>query len=172
MLEQSKKISSYTDFWRHHCLQTLFLLFKFAAIETIENQPTNALLVAHLYQWVTSAWVSLWKSLFSQRKLQGTPQIAGRINNHDDDDSNGKLNKTTTLHVHQNFWSISLPSLRNLACEHWLYDKKFHKLVLTEYFNAPRQFLFLFMILNAPLSIQRYEKSTAITKPVAIILIR
>ena len=40
MLEQSKKISSYTDFWRHHCLQTLLLLFRFVASETIE-QSTN-----------------------------------------------------------------------------------------------------------------------------------
>ena len=40
MLEQWKKISSYTDFWRHHCLQTLLLLFRFVASETIE-QSTN-----------------------------------------------------------------------------------------------------------------------------------
>ena len=40
-----------------------------------------------------SVGIAIWKSPFSQRKLQGTRQIIGRINNHDDDDSNGNLKK-------------------------------------------------------------------------------
>ena len=93
MLKQSKQFSS-TNFWRHHCLQTLFLSFKFVASETIE-QLTNQCASGCKFISIgdVSVGIAIWKSPFSQRKLQGTRQIVVRINNHDDDDNNGNLKK-------------------------------------------------------------------------------
>ena len=40
-----------------------------------------------------SVGIAIWKSLFSQRKLQRTRQIVRSFNNHDDDDGNENLKK-------------------------------------------------------------------------------
>ena len=72
---------------------TLFLLFKFVASETIEQLTNQCASGCKLISTGdVSVGIAIWKSPFSQRKLQGTRQIVGKINNHDDD-SNGNLKK-------------------------------------------------------------------------------